>query len=185
MFPRPSPTPLNLLPQDPPPYPTCTPFSLRTRSKLPSGPTGPTSLVPESLLPWPPSVYWAPVTVPTFPSQGPPTGCSSAWNVAACSEGALLARQLERLSPPQRSAEASCLLVYELVVCLPHPHPGAQNINNRRAGSSQACKPQSLVTAAPPPPPPPRDKARPQPGQTFRKQLLRDDGTCMRTDDRL
>ena len=32
-------------------------------------------------------VHSAPVTVSTFPSQCPPTGCSLAWNVAACSEG--------------------------------------------------------------------------------------------------
>ena len=53
-------------------------------------------------------VHSAPVTVSTFPSQCPPTGCSLAWNVAACSEGpswpsSYSGCPLPRSSAPQHS----------------------------------------------------------------------------------
>lgn len=110
------------------------------KSKLLSGPTDPANLVLESLLPSPPS------STRLQPQSPPFVSGSSHWLLLGLEcgwllRGALLALQLQQLTPaqvfcsPALTAETSRLLVYLFLVCLPHPHPGAQNVN-RRAGSS-------------------------------------------------
>ena len=124
----------------PPLNPTRTLVSLRMKCKLLSGRPDPAKLVLESLLPSRPR--------PQGSSHSPHLSVagSSHWLLLGLEcgcllRGALLALQLQRLSPaqvfcsPALTAEASHLLVYLFMVCLPHPHPGAQNVN-RRAGSS-------------------------------------------------
>ena len=128
----------------PPPLdPTHTLVSLRMKCKLLSGPTDPAKLVLESLLPSPSSSTGLQSQSPPFrrrvlplaapgpgmwlPAQrGPPGPLATA---AVPRPGLLL------LGTQALTVEASRLLVYLFVVCLPHPHPGAQNVN-RRAGSS-------------------------------------------------
>ncbi|KAB1269471.1 hypothetical protein Cadr_000017462 [Camelus dromedarius] len=150
---------------------TASPRLLAPPSKMPLGPspTHPLHLVPEALLTSPPSSsrlsspvsgssHWL-FPLPECPSlRSPFAGCLL--------RGAFLTSQLKRLFPPQvigfttlLPAEAICLIVYVLVVCLPHPHPAHLECQQEES----------------------RDKAWPGAGapQTV------DDGTLMRSDDQL
>lgn len=97
--------------------------------------------------------------------------CLSVWNAAACSEGPSCPARIEQLSPPgvicspTTTAEASCLLVYTLVVCLPRPHRSTQNVSTGQQGHTE---PQSQVTRLRGSPP---ARTKPGPEQALQKPL--------------
>ena len=69
--------------------------------------------------------------------------------------GAFLTNQLKHWSPPGHglhtllTAEVICLLVYVLVVCLPHPHPAQLECQQRESRVTVGLSRQFLLLPTP------------------------------------